>query len=29
MDREERACVELFHSPDARAALEAFSDRRR
>jgi enoyl-CoA hydratase/carnithine racemase len=29
MDREERACVELFHSPDARAALEAFANRRR
>ena len=29
MDREERACVELFDSPDARAALEAFAHRRR
>jgi enoyl-CoA hydratase/carnithine racemase len=29
MDREERACVELFDSPDARAALEAFAQRRR
>jgi enoyl-CoA hydratase/carnithine racemase len=29
MDREERACVELFDSPDARAALEAFASRRR
>jgi enoyl-CoA hydratase/carnithine racemase len=29
MNREERACVELFASPDARAALEAFASRRR
>jgi enoyl-CoA hydratase len=29
MDREERACVELFDSPDARSALEAFARRRR
>jgi enoyl-CoA hydratase len=29
MDREERACVELFDSPDARRALEAFAGRRR
>jgi 2-(1,2-epoxy-1,2-dihydrophenyl)acetyl-CoA isomerase len=29
MDREERACVELFDSPDARGALEAFASRRR
>ena len=29
MEREERACVELFDSPDARAALEAFATRRR
>jgi enoyl-CoA hydratase len=29
MDREERACVELFDSPDARAALEGFANRRR
>jgi enoyl-CoA hydratase/carnithine racemase len=29
MDREERACVELFDSPDARSALEAFATRRR
>jgi enoyl-CoA hydratase len=29
MDREERGCVELFDSPDARAALEAFASRRR
>jgi enoyl-CoA hydratase len=29
MEREERACVELFDSPDARAALEAFASRRR
>jgi enoyl-CoA hydratase/carnithine racemase len=29
MEREERACVELFDSPDARAALQAFADRRR
>jgi enoyl-CoA hydratase/carnithine racemase len=29
MDREERACVELFDSPDARAALEGFASRRR
>jgi enoyl-CoA hydratase/carnithine racemase len=29
MDREERACVELFDSPDARGALEAFANRRR
>jgi enoyl-CoA hydratase len=29
MDREERACVELFDSRDARAALEAFASRRR
>ena len=29
MDREERACVELFDSPDARRALEAFASRRR
>jgi enoyl-CoA hydratase/carnithine racemase len=29
MEREERACVELFDSPDARAALEAFANRRR
>jgi enoyl-CoA hydratase len=29
MEREERACVELFDSPDARAALEGFAHRRR
>ena len=29
MEREERACVELFDSPDARAALQAFAKRRR
>jgi enoyl-CoA hydratase/carnithine racemase len=29
MEREERACVELFDSPDARGALEAFANRRR
>jgi enoyl-CoA hydratase/carnithine racemase len=29
MEREERACVELFDSPDARSALEAFASRRR
>jgi enoyl-CoA hydratase len=29
MDREERACVELFDAPDARAALEGFANRRR
>jgi enoyl-CoA hydratase len=29
MDREERACVELFDSPDARAALEGFANRGR
>jgi enoyl-CoA hydratase/carnithine racemase len=29
MDREERACVELFDSPDARGALAAFASRRR
>ena len=29
MEREERACVELFDSPDARSALEAFTSRRR
>jgi enoyl-CoA hydratase/carnithine racemase len=29
MEREERACVELFDGPDARAALEAFASRRR
>jgi enoyl-CoA hydratase/carnithine racemase len=29
MNREERACVELFASPDARGALEAFAQRRR
>jgi enoyl-CoA hydratase/carnithine racemase len=29
MEREERACVELFAAPDARAALEAFAARRR
>jgi enoyl-CoA hydratase/carnithine racemase len=29
MEREERACVELFDSPDARSALEAFAGRRR
>jgi enoyl-CoA hydratase/carnithine racemase len=29
MEREERACVELFDSPDARAALQAFANRRR
>ena len=29
MDREERACVELFDATDARAALEAFANRRR
>jgi enoyl-CoA hydratase/carnithine racemase len=28
MEREERACVELFDSPDARGALEAFAQRR-
>jgi enoyl-CoA hydratase len=29
MEREERACVELFDGADARAALEAFASRRR
>jgi enoyl-CoA hydratase len=29
MDREERACVDLFAEPDARAALEGFADRGR
>jgi len=29
MDREERACVELFAGPDAPAALRAFADRAR
>jgi enoyl-CoA hydratase/carnithine racemase len=29
MDREERACVELWGTPDARAALEAFASRHR
>jgi enoyl-CoA hydratase/carnithine racemase len=29
LDREERACIELFRAPDARAALEAFANRRR
>ncbi len=29
MDREERACVALFDSDDARTALEAFANRRR
>jgi enoyl-CoA hydratase len=29
MDREERACVELFATPDARTALTAFANRRR
>jgi enoyl-CoA hydratase/carnithine racemase len=29
MDREERACVELFDSPDAREALADFANRRR
>jgi hypothetical protein len=29
MDREERACVELFGGTDAREALEAFANRRR
>jgi len=29
MAREERACVELFDGPDARAALRAFAERRR
>jgi enoyl-CoA hydratase/carnithine racemase len=29
MDREERACVELFDGTDAREALEAFANRRR
>jgi enoyl-CoA hydratase len=29
MEREERACVELFAGPDAPAALRAFADRRR
>jgi enoyl-CoA hydratase/carnithine racemase len=29
MDREERACVELFDGADARSALEAFASRRR
>jgi enoyl-CoA hydratase/carnithine racemase len=29
MDREERACIELFRNSDARAALEAFSQRAR
>ena len=29
MEREERACVELFDSPDARGALEAFANRHR
>jgi enoyl-CoA hydratase/carnithine racemase len=28
MEREERACVELFEGPDARGALEAFAARR-
>ena len=29
MDREERACVELFDSPDARTALQGFANRSR
>jgi enoyl-CoA hydratase/carnithine racemase len=29
MEREERACIELFAGPDAPAALRAFADRRR
>jgi enoyl-CoA hydratase len=29
MDREERACIELFAGPDAPAALQAFADRAR
>jgi enoyl-CoA hydratase/carnithine racemase len=29
MEREERACVELFDGADARSALEAFASRRR
>jgi enoyl-CoA hydratase/carnithine racemase len=28
MEREQRACVELFDSPDARGALQAFAQRR-
>jgi enoyl-CoA hydratase/carnithine racemase len=28
MEREERACIELFEGPDAPAALQAFADRR-
>ena len=29
MEREERACIELFDGPDAPAALPAFAQRRR
>jgi enoyl-CoA hydratase len=29
MDREERACIELFGTPDSQSALEAFANRRR
>jgi len=29
MEREERACIELFAGPDAPAALRAFAARRR
>jgi hypothetical protein len=28
MEREERACIELFEGPDAPAALQAFAQRR-
>jgi hypothetical protein len=29
MEREERACIELFDGPDAPALLQAFAQRRR
>jgi hypothetical protein len=29
MEREERACVDLFDTEDAREALQAFANRRR
>jgi hypothetical protein len=29
MEREERACIELFDGPDAPAALASFAQRRR
>jgi hypothetical protein len=29
MDREERACIELFGGPDAPDAIRAFAERRR